>query len=137
MAQHRWKTVSVRLSEEEENALKLLCEKRETNKHAVIRGLLLKELSPILEPGRVPEGEGLPLIGEHTFKYNAEEDSFAWQLDLGVHGIHALAEHVPNAFLENLARALEKAIKQRQDIAQKTPRKKVRMPKSILKYKVK
>jgi len=132
----QWKTVSVRLSEDEENALKLLCEKMGRNKHAIIKELLLKELEPILKPGHISEGEGLPVIGEHAFKYNAEEDSFTWQLDLGVQGIHSLAEHIPAVFLENLSSALEKARHTRQEIMRKTPKRKTRIPKSLLKYKV-
>jgi hypothetical protein len=136
MATQTWKTVSVRLSEDVENALKFLCEKRGQKKHALLKELLLTELDPILKPGHLQESEGIPLIGEHIFKYNAERDSFTWQVDLGVHGIHALAENVPFSFIDNLHGMMGKAIEQRNKVVNKIPKRKTIVPKSILKYKV-
>ncbi len=135
MATQQWKTVSIRVSEHEENALKLLCEKRGKSKHAIIKEIFGKEIEPITRPGRIPEGEGIPLIGEHIFKYNVEKDNFTWQIDLGVHGIQALAENVPSSFVENLNLALQKAIDERGKV--NVPKKKTLVPKSVLKYKVK
>ena len=134
MATQQWKTVSIRVSEHEENALKLLCKKRGISKHAIIKEIFTREIEPITKPGRIPEGEGIPLIGDHVFKYNTEKDNFTWQIDLGVHGIQALAENVPFSFVENLDNALQKAIEGRKKV--NIPKKKTIVPKSILKYKV-
>jgi len=135
MAEHLWKTLSVRLTEEEENALKLLCEKRGQNKHALMKEILLQELEPLLKPGHLIEGEGIPLIGEHIFKYAPEKDNFTWQIDLGAQGTRALAENVPFSFIDNLNNALEKAVQEHEKTV--IPKKKTRIPKSILKYEVK
>lgn len=136
MATKTWKTVSVRLSEEEENALSILCEKREQKKHALVKELLFNELKPILEPGHIQEGEGLPMIGSHTFEYNPEKDNFTWQLDLGIHETHILADDIPFLFIENLHASIGLALEQRNKIMEKTSKKKTVVPKSLLKYKV-
>ena len=120
MATQTWKTVSVRLSEVEENALKMLCKKRGLKKHPLLKELLLNELEPILKPGHLQEGQGIPLIGEHIFKYDPEKDNFTWQIDLGIHGMHALAENVPSSFIVNLQKMLGDAIKQREKVTNKT-----------------
>ena len=136
MATHQWKTISVRITEEEENALKILCAKSKRKKHALLKSLLLKELEPILKPGLLSIGEGLPLVGRHLFKYSSEKDNFTWQLNLGIHEVHALAENVPFSFVNALHKALTEAIKERQKIESRTSKKGVRIPKSILKYEV-
>ncbi len=87
MATQEWKTVSVRLNAEEQNALRLLCEKRKVTKHRLLKELIIHELEPLLKPGALPEGEGIPLTGEHIFKYNNEEDNYTWQIDMGQFGV--------------------------------------------------
>lgn len=133
MGAQQWKTLSVKVSEQEENALKLLCEKRGVKKHAIMKELLRREIEPLTKPGAIIEGEGLPLVGDHIFKYNAEKDNFTWQVDLGTHGLHALAENIPFSFVANLEVALHKAI----DCRERMPRNKAIVPKSLLRYKVK
>lgn len=137
MATQQWKTVSARLTEDEENALKILCEKRENSKHAILRALLLKELEPLLKPGHLSEGEGIPLIGEHFFKYSSESDSYIWQIDMGVHGVHVLAENIPFSFLNKLESTLGRVIETREKIENKISKQKTRVPKQIMKYEVK
>ena len=133
----KWKTASVRLNEEEENALKMLCSKRNVKKHAILKSVLLRELDSFLKPGLIQEGAGIPTLGTHIFKYAPESDSFIWQLDLGNQGVHVLAENISHSFVMSLYDSLGKAIEQRDRIVKKGHGKKVVMPSSIMKYEVK
>jgi len=137
MASKEWKTVSVRLNEAELNALMLLCRNRDQKKHAIVKEVLLKELDPIMKPGALPEGKGIPLIGQHLFKYNPEKDTYTWQLDLGVQGIHILGENISSHFLINLHRAVESGLQEHEIIEEKIPKNKTRVPKDMLKFEVK
>ena len=132
-----WKTTSVRLSEDETNALMLLCQ-REGNikRNELIRKLILEVIDPILHPGVVSENQGIPKVGEHLFKYDLQKDTFIWQLDLGTQGVHVLCEDVSFKFLESLKNQSTKAIEERENILNKTKGKPI-IPKKIIKFEVK
>jgi hypothetical protein len=132
-----WKTTSVRLSEDETNALMLLCQ-REGNikRNELIRKLILEIIDPILHPGTVSENQGIPKAGDHLFKYDPQKDNFTWQLDLGTQGVHVICEDVSFKFLESLKKQSTKAIEEREAIISKTKGKPI-IPKKIMRFKVK
>src|SRR3989344_7821461 len=137
MAAKDWKTTSVRLSEDETNALMLLCQ-REGNikRNELIRKLILEVIDPILHPGVVSENQGIPKLGEHLFKYDPQKDMFTWQLDLGTQGVHVLCEDVSFKFLESLKKQSTKSIDGRAVIINKTKGKPI-IPKKIMRLRVK
>src|SRR3989338_4170002 len=132
-----WKTTSVRLTEDETNALMFLCEREgKIKRNELIRKLILKVINPILHPGIVSENQGIPKVGEHLFKYDPQKDMFTWQLDLGTQGVHVLCEDVSFKFLESLKKQSTKAIDEREIIIDKTKGKPI-IPKKIMKFRVK
>jgi len=132
-----WKTTSVRLSEDETNALMILCQREgNINRNELLRKLILEVIDPILHPGVVSENQGIPKVGEHLFKYDPQKDTFTWQLDLGTQGVHVLCEDVSFKFLESLRKQSTKAIDERGIIISKTKGKPI-IPKKIMKLKVK
>jgi hypothetical protein len=130
-----WKTVSVRLSEDELNALVLHCERTSKKKNEVLKELIFDEIAPLLKPGAISQSQGIPLIGEHYFHYDAEKDCFSWKIDMGTEGTHILCEEMSAHFADSLNKELSNAIKERERIIGKADGKPV-IPKKILKYKV-
>ena len=128
-----WKTTSVRLNEEESNALRIYCEREGLTKNKLIRELVLKEIESILVTDALPEGHGIPILGEHIFKYNADKDNFTWQLDRGTQGVNVLCEDVTIKFLQHLNEQLTKSIECQKKIVGDKPV----TPNKMMKYKVK
>lgn len=138
MAVQDWKTTSVRLTPEERNALELLRQRKNMRKtHALLRQIILREIDPILNPTALPQGEGLPQVGDPLFKYNPDTDTFLWQLDQGTRGLAVLSENVEPLFAKKLKEALEHALAAREEAIAGLPTGKARVPKDILRYKVK
>ncbi len=129
-----WHTVSVRLNHEEKQAFDLVCDRKGYRKNHLLRMLVEQEIEPVLKPGTNPLGEGLPMIGEHRFKYNAEKDTFTWQLDMGEDKIDILAEDVKPSFLKRLKESIEKAIEEEEKTNSQLKGKKTRIPKGLKKY---
>lgn len=129
-----WHTVSVRLNHEEKQALDIICERKGIKKNHLLRELVEQEIEPLLKPGTVPVGEGLPRIGEHQFKYNAEKDTFTWQLDQGIHGTAILAENVEPNFLEKLQDAIARALSEEEATNKQLTGNKARIPKKLLQH---
>lgn len=142
MATKDWQTTSVRLTEEENNALKLLCEresnvrKKKITRNKLIKELILEEIDPLMKTSNIPKGRGIPKIGEHRFNYDFEKDDFLWQLDLGTEGLHVLCEDVSFKFLDSLKNKIEYILKERDEVIKKTKGKTI-IPKKIMKFKVK
>ena len=131
-----WKTISVKVNDEIYNAIKIICEKEGIKTNKFLFNLVTKEVEPVLNPRALPESKGVPQIGENHFAYIPESDSFKWNLDLGVHGTARLSENVSMLYLENLSKALEKGILQRQDFLKRN-KKGAPVPAKLLKYGVK
>ena len=132
---NEWHTVSARVNQEERRALELLCEREGIKRNHLLRSLVQKEIEPLLKPGTVPLGKGIPTIGEHRFKYNPEKDTFTWQLDQGAEGTAILAEEVKPKFLKELQKAITEAIDEEEKTNGEIRGSKARVPKKLLQYK--
>ena len=133
MATHNWQTTSVRLTEEEKRALLMICEKRGLKQNKLIRELIAKEIEPLLKPGTVMEGEGIPLLGEHRFKYNPDEDNYTWKIDFGTDSVELLADNMTPYFVDSLYKSITKAKEIREkNVSEKKPI----IPKKLYKYNI-
>jgi hypothetical protein len=134
----QWHTISVKLNETQRNALKALC-RQENNKkvNQKLRELIEHEIAPLLDPAVLPQNQGYPLAGENRFVYDQEKDNFIWQLDMGEGRVIIMAQDVTFAFLKNMKRAVDAGVQAKETADKKISRKKTRVPKGVLKYKVK
>ena len=136
MATKDWQTTSVRLTKDETNALKFLYERESISKNKFVKKMILEAIDPILHPGVLPEGQGIPKVGEHHFRYDSEKDTFTWQIDLGTQGIHILCEDISFRFLDSLKKRIDESLREREKIVDKIKEKPI-IPKKIMKFKVK
>jgi hypothetical protein len=137
MTNINWQKETINITDEEKNALMLLTQKSKKTKHAILREAVLRELNPIMKPNDLYEGQGIPVFGNHFFKYNEDSDNYTWQIDAGKNGILVIADNITPTFVKNLHNSIKKAIESRELQIQKAPRGKIRIPKSVSKYKVK
>lgn len=133
---HEWKTVSVKVNEEFRRAMDLICKRRDITANRLLTELITREVEPILDPNALPQGQGIPQVGENRFKYFPESDSFVWQLDLGANGIMVLSEGILPAYLENLRKAVDAGLNQREEFHKKN-KVGTAIPAKLFKYGVK
>lgn len=136
MATQEWLTLSVKVTKEDKNIIDKICEHEGIAVNSFLNRIIVRELEPIKKPTSFSENKGLPAIGENKLKYIPEKDNFVWQLDLGVNGLAVLGEDFSLFYLENLKRAIDNGIKQRQDFHKKA-KKGVVIPSKMIKYGVK
>lgn len=136
MATQEWLTLSVKVTKEDKNIIDKICEHEGIAVNSFLNRIIVRELEPIKKPTSFSENKGLPVIGENKLKYIPEKDNFVWQLDLGVNGLAVLGEDFSLFYLENLKRAIDNGIKQRQDFYKKA-KKGVVIPSKMIKYGVK
>ena len=136
MATKEWITLSVKVTQEQKNVIERICQHEGLTVNKFLNGVIAREIEPILNPTVLAENKGMPLVGENKLKYVHEKDNFVWQLDFGVNGSVVLGEEFSLFYLENLKRAIDNGIKQRQDF-HKTVKKGVVIPSKIIKYGVK
>lgn len=136
MATKEWITLSVKVTQEQKNVIEKICQHEGLTVNKFLSGVIAREIEPIFNPTVLPENKGMPLIGENRFKYLPEKDNFVWQLDLGVNGLAVLGEDFSLFYLEDLKRAINNGIEQRQNFHKKA-KKGVVIPSKMIKYGVK
>lgn len=136
MATKEWITLSVKVTQEQKNVIEKICQHEGLTVNKFLSRVIAREIEPILNPTVLPENKGMPFIGENRFKYIPEKDNFVWQLDLGVNGSAVLGEEFSLFYLENLKRAIDNGIDQRQDFHKKA-KNGVVIPSKMIKYGVK
>ena len=136
MATKEWITLSVKVTQEQKNVIERICQHDGLTVNKFLSGVIAREIEPILNPTVLAENKGMPLVGENKLKYIPEKDNFVWQLDLGINGLVVLGEEFSLFYLENLKRAIDKGVEQRQDFHKKV-KKGVVIPSKMIKYGVK
>ncbi len=136
MATKEWFTLSVKVTREQKNAIERNCQHENLTVNKFLSRVVAREIEPILNPTVLAENKGIPLVGDNKFRYIPEKDNFIWQLDLGVNGSAVLGEDFSLFYLENLKRAIDNGIEQRQGFHKKV-KKGVVIPSKMIKYGVK
>ena len=134
MVQKEWKTVSARIDEDELNALDIYCERKEITQNKAIREMINSELKEILHPETLSKSKGIPKVGKNEFSYDAESDTFDWNIDLGSEN-YTICEHMSPLFIQGLINSLVDAQKERDSVLKKR-KGKVTFPEKITEFKV-
>jgi hypothetical protein len=129
-----WKTVSIRISEEEQNALNLYCEREKTNPNKLLKDFVLKEIGPILNKNQVTVKDEFPSMGENRLEYDPEGDNYLWMIKVGSKESFTISKKLNPFFVENLYTALKDGVDMRKKILNKIKKNKVYVPKAITKY---
>ena len=129
-----WKTVSIRISEEEQNALNLYCEREKTNPNKLLKDFVLKEIGPILNKDQVTVKDEFPSMGENKFEYDPEGDTYLWMIKVGSKESFTISKKLNPFFIENLYKALQTGVEKRSKILEKIKRNKTYVPKAITRY---
>jgi hypothetical protein len=114
MATKEWKSESVKLDKDTRNAIALICKRDGITVNKLLSDLVARKVEPILNPGVLPENEGIPQIGENIIKYKPQSNTFEWRLDLGVAGTATLSDSLAPGYLEDLRKAIDQAFTQKQ-----------------------
>lgn len=120
-----WKTISAKITDETFGAMKLICERDKIKPNEFIRKTIEKNVN----------SESFPNIGENSFEYDLESDSYIWRINTGTSKPLLIANNLGPFFIENIHNALNSAIKNRQNILKKMGKKQVALPQSITKFR--
>ena len=135
MSENDWTTTSVKLKRELKVTLNKYCEVEKTTPNKLIKGLIEKKLEFMLNPNALRKDDGIPLIAQHKFNYNATTDNFEWVLERTGHIHHLSKNEISIDFLEKLKQAIDEAIDKR-NTEKSQPESKTVVPSDLLDFEV-
>lgn len=110
------------------------CQAKGVTVNSFLADMINREMSEEMDPGKVPKGRGVPMIGRIEFDYDGSRDNFTWTLNVGPRGEMTLAENVPAAFLESLSSAAKAALESRDKFRRAVPAEHVVVPAQLKEY---
>jgi len=108
-----YRTVAAKLPSNESTMFRTYCERKGVTPASLIRALILKEMDIA-----VPH----IMAGKNKIRYNKNQDSFVWSIELDSGKIIDVLENVSPSYLENLLDTLILCIGERASAIQKKNR---------------
>lgn len=124
-----WKTISSKISDETDAAIKVICDKENIKPNEFIRKAVEKSVKSILNP------DVFPNIGENKFEYDSEADSFKWSINFGTGNPLIISDNLGSFFVENLQKAIIEGVNDRSRIQSKIKKNQTYIPSSIIKIR--
>ena len=122
-------TVSSKISDETNAAMKVNRVKDNINPNEFIRKAVEKNVKSILSP------DVFPNIGENKFEYDPEADSFKWSINFGTGNPLIISDNLGSFFVENLQKAILEGVGERSRLQKKIKRNQTYIPSSITKIR--
>ena len=121
-----FKTLGTKLALFEADLVSTYCKRKGTTPSKFIRELLLREIQ-ISVPNNV--------AGKNTIKYNKQNDTFSWRVELDTGEKSEVIETMSPAYLESLSETIKEALKQRDFAINKKQKNSTAVPSQLLNKK--
>ena len=113
------RVVSAKLSREEFNNFKSLCERKGQSFNILLKELINREITAPFKEHR---------SGENVLRYNLKSDDFSWIIRLDKGDDIEILENLPFEFVDDLKEKINLAEKEREEYIGKTKKESVSVP---------